>query len=846
MDPEPAAKAALNPAGAGEAEPIRNAPRELTADDVCPAFDPNSFGFETTAELPPLDQIVGQTRAERAIEVGLGMDHSQYHIHVSGASGTGRMHMVRQMLDERARTESVPSDWIYVNNFDVPDRPIAIPLRAGEGAQLQRDMSGLISRLLDDLPKAFQREDFSREKDRLREQYRTQGEQIFEEFDALAKERSAGVQHLPDGQLMIVPLKDGKPITPDEAEKLSPEELERIDRTQRELIAAAENVMLREQEIERQLGADVRQVERTFAARVIEPLLTEIGDRYQNARVDKWLERLKTHFIQNLDRFRRRADRVQPFERMFGEPILADIQERFVEYQVNVLVDNGELHQAPVIVESSPNYKNLFGTIERVVDRYGRVVTTFTRIKAGSLLRANGGYLVFHLEDALTEPFVWKDLKRTLKSGLAEIEVFDPFAMFTVSGLKPEPVPLNVKLVVLGSPLLYHLLYLYDEDFREIFKIKADFDTQMPATSETGRLYGQFVQKLTRDEQILPCDAAAVAELARAGARLAGHQKKLSTEFSRLSDVVHEAAFWARKGKATTISATHVRQALEQQIYRSDLVAERIRELIAEGTLLIGLDEPAVGQVNGLAVADLGDYAFGWPTRITASVGIGTEGLINIERESRLSGRAFDKGLLILEGYLRNVYARSHPLALSAGITLEQSYGGVEGDSASVAELLCLLSAVAEIPLRQDIAVTGSINQWGQVQPIGGANEKIEGFFDVCRQHGLTGKQGVCIPAANVQNLVLRHDVVEALGRGEFHVWSIAHVDQGIALLSGMPAGNLSDVASFHGRVTQRLLDMAVALKAHTSPAPGHGPVTIEAPAKAPHDPRPLLPGHGG
>lgn len=816
--------------------------RELSAAEVCPVIDPRTFGFATTDELPPLDRIVGQPRAERAIEVGLGLQRPGYHIYVSGVSGTGRMEMIRRTLNERARTESVPPDWVYVNNFDVPDQPTAISLKAGQGAHLKRDMQSLIGRLLDELPKAFQREDFGREKERLRQQYLKQGEQIFEELAQKAKERGVELQHLPNGEILFVPLKDGKPITPEESEKLTPEEVEKIERYQHELVAAAESVMLRQEEVERQLNADVRQVERTFAARLIEPLLAEIGARFQSPQIDKWVERLKIHFIQNLDRFRRRADRLQPFEPAFGEPILTDIQERFVEYQVNVLVDNGELKQAPVVFEPSPNYKNLFGTIERMVDRYGRVVTSFARIKAGSLLRANGGYLVFSLEDALTEPFVWKELKRMLNSGQAEFEVYDPYSIFTVSGLKPAPVPLNIKLVVVGNPLLYHLLTLYDEEFREIFKIKADFDTRMDGAVEPGRLYGQFVQKLRQDEGGLPFDASAIAELARASARLADQQGKLTAEFARMADIVHEAAFWARKAQAETISECHVRQALQEQVYRSDLVAAQIRELIANGTLLISLGDPAVGQGNGLAVADLGDYSFGWPTRVTASVGIGAAGLINIERESRLSGRTFDKGVLILEGYLRNMYAREHPLALSASLTLEQSYGRIDGDSASIMELLCLLSAVAEVPLRQDVAVTGSVNQWGQVQAIGGANEKIEGFFDVCRQQGLTGRQGVCIPAANVQNLVLRHDLVEAITRGQFHVWAIDHVDQGFELLTGIPAGSPQEDQSFHGRVDQRLRAMSEALKGHISPALRET-VTADRHPAAPPDPRPPLPG---
>ncbi|RPI82557.1 MAG: ATP-dependent protease, partial [Planctomycetaceae bacterium] len=509
-----------------------------------------------------------------------------------------------------------------------------------------------------------------------------------------------------------------------------------------------------------------------------------------------------------------------------------------------VLVDNSDLKQAPVVIETSPTYRNLFGTIDRVVDRYGRVVTNFTRIKSGSLLQANGGYLVINLEDALTEPFVWKELKRVLTSGHAEIEVYDPFSMFTIAALKPEPVPLDVKVIAVGSPLLYHLLYRYDDDFREIFKVKAEFDTEILRSEADPRMFGQLVRKLSDTEGLPAFDAQAVAELVCAASRMAADQRRVTSEFCRIVDLVREAGYWSRRDGAPLVSASHVRQALREQIDRSDLVADKIRELIAEGTLLISLGEPAVGQANGLTVADLGDYQFGWPVRVTASMGVGTAGLINIEREARLSGRTYDKGMLILEGYLRNQYARDQPLALTASLAMEQSYGGVDGDSASLVETLCLLSAIAGIPLRQDVALTGSISQHGQVQAIGGANEKIEGFFDVCREHGLSGRQGVCLPKANVHTLVLRHDVVEAVGAGQFHLWPVEHIDQAIELLTERAAGTTAEPESFHGRVQQALKAMGQALRARRGGGGGdHGSTTITTPPAPPTDPRPPLPG---
>ncbi|MGM0485748.1 MAG: Lon protease family protein, partial [Planctomycetota bacterium] len=532
----------------------------------------------------------------------------------------------------------------------------------------------------------------------------------------------------------------------------------------------------------------------------------------------------------------------QQMAMMMGAPQPSQ-EERLQEYRVNLLVDNSRQEGAPVVIEESPNYKNLFGTIEKVVDRFGKLVTDFSRIKAGSLLRANGGYLVVNLIDALIEPLVWKELKRTLKSGQLKIETYDPFALFSTSAMNPEPVPLDVKLVVLGNPLLYHLLHLYDEDFPNIFKVKAEFAGEMDREEESGRVLGRLASKLTQQESLLPVTGDGVAELVRAGCRLANDKEKLTAEFSRIADLAREAGYWARRDNAATIDASHVRQAIDEKVYRSDWIAAKIRELIRQGTLRIQIEGKAVGQVNGLAVANLGDYAFGRPSRVTASVGVGAAGVINIERESKLSGSSYDKGVLILDGYLRNQYASEHPLALSASIAMEQSYGMIDGDSASATELLCLLSVLGGVPMRQDIAVTGSVNQWGEVQAIGAVNEKVEGFFDVCREQGLTGKQGVCVPAANVRHLLLRRDVVAAIEKGDFHVWAIEHIDEGLELLGGIPSGRLDEEEAFHGRVDRRLRELAAAIKEQRAASLEREFPVWEPAVQGPSDPRPTLPG---
>ncbi len=818
---------------------------KLTLDQVRFETAPDQLGFADTSELQPLDAIVGQPRATEALDLGVGVRHQEYHIYAAGLTGTGRLKLVQQALQERIGAARIPDDWVYVNNFNEPDRPLAINLPAGQGRELRSAVQTLIETLVESLPKAFREEDFSRERDRIGEQYRKKGEEIFHELETHAAEHQIAVKQLPDGEVLFIPLKDGKPMSPDEIKQLSPDELEELQRRQEQMLQTAGKLLERQQEMQLQLTADVRQVVRSFATRLVAPLVAAIAQRFTIPKLLQWLEQLQQHIVDHLDRFRLR-DQLPPEklgELLEGHDLYQ--QKPFLDYHVNVLVDNSGLPRPPVVIESAPNYKNLFGTIERIVDRYGRVTTNFTRIKAGSLLRANGGCLIFDLLDALTEPFVWKELKRTLKAGVIEIEVYDPFAMFTVSALSPEPIPLNVRLVVAGPPLVYHLLCLYDEDFSRLFRVKADFDVEIRHEADGGRLYGQFVRKLSDTEGTLPFSAGGVAELLRAGARLSGDRHKLSTEFTLIGDVVREADYWARKESADRVTEQHIQTALNRRIYRSDLLAEKIRDLIADGTLLIAVQGTAPGQVNGLAVYNLGDYAFARPSRVSASVGVGAHGIVNIERESRLSGQTFDKGLLILEGYLRNQYAQRNPLSLSAAIAMEQSYGGIDGDSASVAELLCLLGALAGTPLRQDVAVTGSINQAGQVQAIGAVNEKVEGFFDVCQAGGLTGSQGVCFPKANTRNLVLRPDVVQAVEQGKFHLWGIDHVDQAVELFSGIRAGSVEQPETFHGRVQGRLTDMLESLKKHP---PGQQVFVTPgaAPAAPPPDPRPPLPGRDG
>ncbi|MFP4415634.1 MAG: Lon protease family protein [Chitinivibrionales bacterium] len=817
--------------------------RKLSAADVDLVIDEQSLGFSSTDQLDALDEIVGQPRALKALDLGLGIRKSGYNIYASGINGMGRKALIQRALLPRIDKDKTPSDWVYVNNFEQEDRPFAISLPAGKGLQLRKDMEKLVARLKEDLPRAFREEDFSRERQRLGIQYEKHTRELFEELKSMAAQKGLSVQQGSQGQVFMVPMKDDKPMSDDDFEQLSDEQKEDIAKRQQEVGEMAGSIFSKQREMERKLSTDIREVERNFASRIIVPAISEVAGKYESQKLREWFEEARNHMIDNLDRFRGGdgQSQQQQLAQMIGGATQA--KPDFTEYEVNVVVDNSKTRGAPVIIEESPNYKNMFGTIYGALERSGRMITGFSHIKAGSLLRANGGYLVFDLMEALREPLVWKELKRTIKSGELEYHMYDPFGVFATTSLKPEAIKLDVKLVAIGSPLVYYLLQLYDEDFKEIFKVKADFATEIDRDEGIDAMLGKFIQKLRKEDDMPAFTADGIAELARIGARLAGDKTKLTAEFSRLADLASEASFWAMQDQQQQVNRFYVRKAIEEKVYRSNLIAVRIEEMITEDVLLISTEGQTTGQINGLSVVKLGDYAFGRPSRLTASVGLGTAGIINIERESRLSGRSYDKAMLILEGYLRNVYAGNHPLALSASIAMEQSYGPIEGDSATITELVCLLSAIGQIPLRQDIAITGSVNQWGQVQAVGGVNEKVEGFFDVCKAKGLTGKQGVCLPGANIRNLVLRHDVVDAVSDGRFHVWAADTVDQALELMCSVPAGNINREDSIHWKVARRLEAMAHTIREQKAITSIERELALASSDNGKRDPRPGLPG---
>ncbi|NTV54232.1 MAG: Lon protease family protein, partial [Syntrophaceae bacterium] len=583
-----------------------------------------------------------------------------------------------------------------------------------------------------------------------------------------------------------------------------------------------DSVMRETRDIEREIRQQITILEHKYGSPAVMEQISDLRLRYvdSNEKVNGYLDEVQEHILSNLKIFQEKEEEQQQQQQALPFPMPQAPVRRFTEFKVNVLVDNSATEKAPIVIETAPTFKNLFGTIEREVDRSGLWRTDFTHIKAGSLLRANGGFIVFDALEALIEPGVWTFLKRTLKSRELNMQPYDPFS-FLPSAIKPEPIPLDIKVIIIGDDYLYYLLYNLEREFKEIFKTKAQFDTEMANSDENIREYVCLIKRIVDEEKLLDFDKRAVCTVVEYGVRLSGRQKKLTTRFSEIADLIREAHYWAKKDGRDLVTDKHVDQAYEEKINRVSQIEEKIQELIDDGTIMIDTNDKVVGQLNGLSVYDMGEYAFGKPSRITAKTSMGRAGIINIEREAKLSGRTHDKGVLILEGYFRGKYAQKKPLTMSASICFEQSYGGVDGDSASSTEIYAILSSLSELPLRQDIAVTGSVNQKGEIQPIGGANQKIEGFFDVCRARGLTGRQGVMIPQLNVPELILRKDVVKAVAEGKFHIWPVKTIDEGIELLTGVPAGVADEKGNYPENtasyfVDKKLQTLAEGLKAFT------------------------------
>ena len=779
---------------------------ELAAEELRWACPPGLIPVASSDEARPCEEIIGQERALRAIQTGLDIKSLGYNVFITGMVGTGRTTTVKQLLERLEKADRTPDDILYVNNFKYPDEPVLITLPAGQGREFGEAMARMIDMLRANIPHLLKSPYYTEKRDAIVETQQKKQREILQKFEEEVSEQGFSVIQVQMGMFSrpdLIPVLDGQPVPFAKLDglvkekKLPKETFDALRAKYEELTAKLEDVFERLKEIDEQTRSLLQDWDEESIAPVITDAIDEVRTRFAFPKIGAYLDDVEKALVKTIDAFKSQKKKEEE-----KEPV-----EDFQEYRVNLLVDNSDQRGAPVVMETNPNYVNLFGSIETSYSRAGMGQTDFTMIKAGSFLKASGGYLVLNALDALVEPGVWATLKRTLRNQVFEIQNYLQMYLFSNARLKPEPIRSDVKVVMIGDASIYNYLYFADEDFKKIFKIKAEFDAEMDKGEKAVGDYVRFVRKICDEDGLLPLDRDGLAALIEYATRIAGRRRKLSTRFHVIADVVRESSYWARRDKKTAAGRADVEKAIRERFERVGLLEDKIQEMIEEGTVLIDTEGAVVGQVNGLSVYDMGQFMFGKPARITARTAMGRAGVINIEREADLSGPTHNKGVLILGGYLRGTYATKRPLSLTASVAFEQSYGGVDGDSASSTEVYAILSSLSGLPLRQDLAVTGSLNQRGEIQPIGGVNEKIEGFFDVCRAKGLTGTQGVLIPRQNVQNLMLRAEVAEAVRDGKFHVYPVGTVDEGIEILTGVEAGKPGEDGSYPEGTVHHLVD---------------------------------------
>ncbi len=779
--------------------------RKLSANELRLTCDPKIMSGKGRSNGTSQGNIIGQERAVQSLRFGLDIREKGFNIFVAGMPGTGRITAIERFLEEIAVSKPIPGDWCYVHNFDDNYRPRAIRLPAGKAREFQKDMNAFIKSAAHDIQDAFEGEQYAAQQENTLKSFQEQKEQIIEKMGEFARENGFGLQATPMG-IIPVPMKNDKPFTEKEYAALGEKEREKLKETETKIQESIETVMRQTRALDNTAREAQEKLDTQVVHYVLDHLVAALLEKYKELpNVLAHLQAVEQNILDNIPQFKPDAEEK---EKQAPGPKRSPTDK----FLINVVVDNSKLKGAPVVAEMNPTYSNLFGRIEQEA-MLGALITNFTLIRGGSMQRANGGYLVLPAEDVIRNPFTWESLKRCLRN--SEIAIEEPYEapVFTAKSLRPEPIPLDVKVILIGRGEIYQLLLAYDEHFTELFKVKADFDTQMERTDAHVQDYASFAFNLCQSQNLTQLDPSGLARMVEHGSRLVEDQGKLSTRFGDIADVIREANYYAAQEKANLISATHIEKAIEQRFYRSSLIQERIQEMITKNVIKIDLTGTAVGQVNGLSVLQMGDISFGQPSRITASIGLGENGVVNVEREAEMSGPTHTKGVLILSGYLAQQFAQDKPLSLNARLVFEQNYGGVDGDSASSTELYAILSALAEAPIKQSIAVTGSVNQKGEVQAIGGVNEKIEGYFSVCKAAGLSGEQGVMIPASNVSNLMLKKEIVDAVQAGQFHLWSVATIEDGIEVLTGVPAGRKDDGSfapeGLFARVDRRLSKMA-------------------------------------
>lgn len=750
--------------------------------------DADMFQFSSTLEVEPLAGMIGQERAVRSVDFGLANDKFGYNIFMSGVFGSGKLTYAQDVVRKIAATAPTPPDWCYVYNFANPAQPAALKLPPGMAKQFKADVEDLIDDLKVEIAKAFHGEDYDREKADILRKFQEERVALVEALNVSTQQEGFLPQWTQSG-FASVPVINGNPLTAEEFQKLDPKIREEFEKKSHVIRDKALTVIRKIQQQDRQLKEEMKELENRIGLFAVGHLIYMLKEKYHEyPSVIAYLEAVSDEVLAKLDDFRPKAEEENPVLAMFKKGSLDTALDK---YKVNVFICHNEAIGAPVVIESNPTYYNLIGRVE-YENRMGVVTTDFNMIKPGALHRANGGYLILNTKDILANPFAWEGLKRVLKNCEVVIEnLGEQFGTVALSTLRPEPIPINVKVILIGNEQMYQLLYHYDEDFRKLFKIKADFDSDMELTKENVLKLAQFISGLCQRNKLKHFDRTGVAKVVEFSTRIAEHQGKLTTRFNDLVEIICEADTWATLDGASIIGEQHVIKAVEEKKYRANRVEGKIHEMFDHGIYLLDVDGEKVGQINGLSVLNFGSYIFGKPSRITANTYIGKGGVVNIEREIELSGPIHSKGVLTLTGYLGEKYAQQGPLSLAASLTFEQAYEGVDGDSASSTELYAILSSLAEIPIKQFLAVTGSVNQKGEIQPVGGVTQKIEGFFAVCKAKGLTGNQGVMLPWQNIKNLVLNEEVCTAVASGQFHIYAVKTIDDGIELLTGLPAGQL-------------------------------------------------------
>ena len=779
------------------------------------ACTPEQFSFQTTAELTTLDGIIGQERATKALDFGRAVKIKGYNIYMAGPSGTGKTTYAKCSAEKLAAGEPVPSDWCYIYNFDNPKKPSALCLQAGDGKRFRDDMSQLVVALKKELQKAFQSEDYEKQKLTIAHTYEQKQNSSLSELDILAAEYGFKAEST-DSDVCFVPVVAGKGLTEEEFLALSEEEQNEIGENSRMLREKA-GVIIREMQINKnELEQILVELEQKIGNAIVNPYIEELTENYKTYdRVVSYLESVQKDILENLDQF---MDTEEEEQESLASllPMLnkKDEEDITLKYRVNLIVDHSETKGAPVVVTFNPTYNNLVGETE-YDSEFGSLTTDYMKIKGGLFHQANGGYLIVQAQDILTTTGAWDALRRVIKTKEINMDfVRESGSNAGIPILKPEPIPADFKVIMIGSGSFYELLHENDEDFDKLFKIRADFDYEMTRNQENISKMAQFVKSFVEREQTLEFDVSAICSIIEFSSRVVERQDKMSTRFNYISEILGEADAWAKLQNAAMITSEHVQKAIYEKEQRMMLYKEKLDEMLDEEIIMISTDGSEIGQINGLAVLDMGNYSFGTPARITATTYMGESGIVNIEKEAEMSGQTHDKGVQIINGFLGQTYAQKLPLSLSCRICFEQNYNGIDGDSASSTELYCILSSLSEIPIRQDLAVTGSVNQKGDIQAIGGVTHKIEGFFDLCKKRGLTGKQGVIIPTANVRELVLNAEVIEAVKRGLFHIYPIRHIDEGIELLMQYPAGIKDEHGEFpaesvHGKVYEKLKQFA-------------------------------------